>query len=102
MALRGKLLITALILVIIGLVGMFAIDSRGPEPDFVCVEQGEPSSGFTDLENDECPISIESFNEWSDWNSQPRVSAIIGITVVIVGLGVGVTGLITGRKKGTK
>lgn len=102
-SLRGKLLIAALVLLILGFVGMFAIDTRGPEPDFVCVEEGHPSSGFTDLENDECPISIESYNEWREWKNQPRPTAVIGLGLVVVSLGLGVTGLIVGRrKKGTE
>lgn len=77
--------------------GVVAFVLQPGPPDPVCVEQGTPSSGFEDSESG-CPISMESFEEISDYNSAPKPFRIAGLLLVVVGLAVGVVGLVKGRR----
>jgi hypothetical protein len=92
---KKKLLLVAAALVVLGAV-LMALPRFG-EPDLVCVSEGEPSSGFADADQGDCPVSIESYNEYAEWNSGPVWTRIGGLVLVVGGLGVGVTALVRGR-----
>lgn len=90
---RAKFLLVGAGLVVLGLVVMFFVDSRGPEPELVCVSESADSSGFADEDQGNCPVSIDSYDEWSEWNSSPRWSAVGAVALVLAGVVVGVIGL---------
>jgi hypothetical protein len=85
MATKAKLLVAAAALVVVGILLIFL--QPGP-PAGECVAEGEPSSGFVD-DDSGCPISIESYEEISDYESAPKPFRIAGLLVVVIGLGVG-------------
>ena len=92
---KKKLLLVAAVMVVLGAV-LMALPRFG-EPDLVCVSEGEPSSGFADADQGNCPVSIESYHEYAEWSSGPVWTRIGGLVLVVGGLGVGVTGLVRGR-----
>lgn len=98
-----KLLIVALVLILGGGLAAAFGDTRGPEPELVCVSENGPTSGFTDSSQGDCPVSIESFNEWSDWYSAAQPVKGVGVIVAGVGIvlagGVGVTALVQKSRK---
>ncbi len=67
-------------------VALFALQPGPPEP--VCATDPNVTSGFTDPEQD-CPISIESFNEIREHKTSPKLFRIFGVGVAVVGLIVG-------------
>jgi len=97
MSTRAKLLIAALGLVIVGLISVFAIDPRGAEPELVCVKEGQPFSGCRDSEQNNCPVSDESYAQWSDWDSQGRWTAGLGGILIVGGVAVGVVSMMKRR-----
>lgn len=87
-----KLLIVAVVLILGGVLAMAFGDTRGEAPAVECVAEGMPSSGFVDDDQGGCPISVESWNEYAEWLTQPRPVILAGglATLAGVGLGVGV------------
>ena len=98
-----KLLIVALVLILAGGLAAAFGDTRGPEPELVCVSENGPTSGFTDSSQGDCPESIESYNEWADWYSAAQPVKGVGVIVAGVGIvlagGVGVTALVQKSRK---
>ncbi len=91
------LLAAAAVLVVLGVV-LMVMPTPG-EPELVCAPAGAPSSGFADGDQDDCPVTIESANEYNDWASGPRWDNIAGLVLVVVGLGTGVVALVTARRR---
>lgn len=87
---KMKLLIVAIVLILGGGLAMAFGDTRGEEPQLECAPEGEATSGFVDHDKDDCPISIESWNEYSEWRSQPQPVKIAGLFAGVVGVGLGV------------
>ena len=91
-----RLLAVAAALVVVGVVVILL--QPGP-PEAECVPEGTPSSGFVDTDKD-CPISQESWDEISEWNSSPKPFRIAGALLVLVGIVTGVVALVVGRRRG--
>lgn len=83
---RTKFLAIAGVLVLLGVVVIFL--QPGP-PDPECVPEGTPYSGFVDDESG-CPISTESMEKITDYESSPKPVRIVGLLIILVGLGVAV------------
>jgi hypothetical protein len=97
---KKKLLLVAAVMLVVGIF-LMVLPSPG-EPALECVPEGQPSSGFRDADQDNCPVSIESYNDYAEWSSSPKWDNIGGLVLVLGGLGVGVTALVRGRSKRTK
>lgn len=87
---KKSALILAGALIVLGII-CFPLQNLG-KPDAECVPEGSPSSGFVDDESG-CAISIESWEEISDWNSGPKLFRIAGLILIVGGVGVGIYGL---------
>lgn len=85
-----KLLIVAAVLILGGALAVAFGDTRGEEPALECVAEGGPTSGFVDHDQDGCPVSIESWNEYADWLSEPQPVKAVGSLAVLAGVGLGV------------
>lgn len=94
MTMKMKVLVTSAILLVVGIAMVAFVDTKGPEPSFACAAEGTASSGFSDSSQGDCPVSIESFNEWSEWVGKPQIGKIAGLGVAAAGLVVGVVGLV--------
>lgn len=80
-------------------------DTRGEEPELLCAPEGEATSGFVDHDQDDCPITIESWNEYANWSSQLQPVKIIGLFATVagvgLGIGVGITAVVQKARKGS-
>lgn len=94
-----NLFVLAAALIVLG-IALIALPSPG-EPSLQCVSESAPSSGFTDADQDNCPVSIESMNKYSDWSSGPRWDNIAGLVLIVAGLGTGGAAVIRARRKRT-
>jgi hypothetical protein len=72
-------------LIVLG-IALFALQPGMPEPE--CATDPNVTSGFTDPEQD-CPISIESFNEIREHKTSPKLFRIFGVGAAAVGILVG-------------
>ena len=52
------------------LIAVSCIPPSGPEPEYVCVKNGQPSSGFKDTKKN-CPITSESLKAHMAWEEGP-------------------------------
>lgn len=95
---KMKLLIIAIVLILAGGLAVAFGDTKGEEPALECVEEGTPSSGFVDDDQGGCPISIDSWDEYADWLSQPQPIKIAGVFAGLAGvglaIGVGITAIV--------
>jgi hypothetical protein len=98
MSVKSKLLITAAAFIVVGALMVAFLDTKGPEPSFVCVTDGGATSGFTDSSQGNCPVSIESYNKWANWYSSPQIGKIAGLGIVVVGIVVGIVGIVKRSK----
>lgn len=87
----------AAVLVVLGVV-LMVMPTPG-EPDLVCAPEGAPSSGFADGDQDDCPVTIESMNEYNDWASGPRWDNIAGLVLVVAGLGTAGVAVVKARRR---
>jgi hypothetical protein len=86
-------------LIVIGVV-LMAVPTPG-EPKLQCVSQSAPSSGFTDADQDDCPVSVESYEEYAEWSSGPRWDNVAGLVLVVAGLGTAVVAGVKARRRPT-
>ncbi len=96
---KHKLLLVAGVMLLLGVI-LMVVPTPG-EPALECVSGDGPTSGFTDESQGNCPVSIESFNAYSEWSSRPKWDNIAGLVLVLGGVGVGVTALVRGRRSRT-
>lgn len=100
---KVKLLIIGIVLVLVGGLAVGFGDTKGEPPQLECVEEGMPSSGFIDYDQDDCPVSMESWNEYSQWRTQPQPIRVAGLLTGLAGvglaIGVGVTALVQQNRK---
>ena len=82
---KNQLFALAGVLVVLA-VALFLLPTPG-EPDLVCVANNAPSSGFVNEDKVDCPISTESFNEHTDWESKPKLDNIAGLVLIIGAIG---------------
>lgn len=101
MSIKKKLLLSSAALIVVGVLIAFFVNTKGTEPSFECAPADGPTSGFTDSSQNNCPVSIDSYNAWREWRKQPYYGRIAGLGVVTVGLVVGVVGLVKKSKKPT-
>lgn len=94
MTTKAKLLVTSGILIVVGVLMVVFLNTKGPEPTFVCTTGSGATSGFTDASQNNCPVSIESYKAWSEWYSKPQYGKIAGLGIAAVGIVVGVVGLV--------
>lgn len=85
MSVKSVVLVTGIVLIGVGTLMTVFLDTKGPEPSFVCAT-GQQTSGFTDSSQDNCPVSIDSYNKWRDWYGMPNYGKIAGLGVAAVGL----------------
>ena len=52
------------------LIAVSCIPPSGPEPEYVCAKNGQPSSGFKDTKKN-CPITSESLKAHVAWEEGP-------------------------------
>ena len=52
------------------LIAVSCIPPSGPEPEYVCAKNGQPSSGFKDTKKN-CPITSESLKAHIAWEEGP-------------------------------
>ena len=52
------------------LIAVSCIPPSGPEPEYVCAKNGQPSSGFKDTKKN-CPITSESLKAHMAWEEGP-------------------------------
>ncbi|ROR90767.1 hypothetical protein [Nocardioides aurantiacus] len=97
---RSKKLAIAAVLIVLGVI-LMVMPTPG-EPEVECADPGGPTSGFTDEDQGGCPISIESFREYTEWSSGPRWDNIAGLVLVVLGLGYGGVALIRKPKRATE
>ena len=92
------------LLLVLGVVSFVAQPVLDAKPDAECVKESSasngivPSSGFLDEEQDNCPISIESWKKIEDWNSKPKPFRIAGLVLVLAGLVTGGVAIVRGRR----
>lgn len=91
------LFIVGAVLIVLG-VALMVMPTPG-EPDVKCAPAGAPSSGLVDDDQGGCNVTIESANEWFDWNSKPRYDNIAGLVLTVVGLGTVGYGAVRRRKE---
>ena len=91
------LLAVGAVLVVLGVVLM--IMPTPGEPDMTCAPEGTPPSGVIDPSQDDCMVTPESADEYSEWASGPRWDNIAGALLLVVGLGTGVVGLVGARRR---
>lgn len=97
MSTKVKLFIVSAGLVIVGVPLLLFADTKGPEPMLVCAEKNGPTSGYMDKDQD-CPVSVESMQEWGEWSSKPQPVKIAGLFIGLVGIllaiGTGIAALV--------
>ena len=74
-------------------VGVLAFFLQPGAPDSECADDPNVTSGFVDEEKD-CPISIESWEEISDYESSPKLFRIAGLLLIVAGVIVGIVALV--------
>lgn len=87
-------------LILLG-IGVFMLQPAAPQGE--CVPEGEPYSGWMDPDQDNCPISEESYREILDWETSPKPFRMAGAGIALVGIGFGVAAgvkAVRGKKPG--
>ena len=98
MSASKRVLIFALVLLVVGAgaIGVSLIPASGEAPKYECVTDGSVSSGFSDPNQGDCPVTIESYEARSRWESQGWLgeSAYTVRKVAAGGVVLGIIGLI--------
>lgn len=64
---KTLLIVAGSLVVVAGmLIAVSCIPPSGPEPEYVCAKNGQPSSGFKDTKKN-CPITSESLKAHMAW-----------------------------------
>lgn len=101
MSTKKKFLLSSAALIVAGVLTVVIVNITSTEPSFTCAEDGKPTAGFTDNSQNNCAITIESYNAWLEWRKERQVYRNIGLGIAAVGLVVGVIGLVKKSKKTT-
>lgn len=68
---KTLLVVAGLLVVVAGvLIAVSCIPPSAPEPEYVCAQNGQPSSGFKDTKKN-CPITSESLKAHLEWEKGP-------------------------------
>lgn len=67
----------------IGLMALTFLPPTGQKPKFECVKKGEPSSGFSDSKQNNCPVSAESVKAVYQWRKGILGDATIAVRRVL-------------------
>ncbi|OMG24949.1 hypothetical protein BKH36_12425 [Actinomyces naeslundii] len=110
MSAAKRVLIFALVLLVagVGIIGISLIPASGSAPKYECVTDEPVSSGFSDPNQGDCPVTIESYEARARWESQGwlgesaypvRKVAAAGVVLGIIGLIAAGVMKVTQRKK---
>lgn len=61
-------------------------DTRGEEPALECVEDGIAPSESIDRDQ-HCEVTVTSWNEYAEWQSQPQSIRAVGLLAGVAGVG---------------
>ncbi|MDO5082103.1 hypothetical protein EII34_03220 [Arachnia propionica] len=84
--------LVAAVLLVVG-IGLISVRQLGPAPEVTCLEEGQPTSGFS-LERDgkPCPLSVEDFNRYWHWQNKSALPLRwVGLGLAAVAIGTAVT-----------
>ena len=83
---------------------MMSVPHLGPEPEYTCLEEGQPSSGFSiEVDGRECALSSSDFEAyWEYEHKSARPVRIAGLGVAVLGIGTFVTGIVVGVRRRKK
>ena len=107
MSAAKRVLIFALVLLVagVGIIGISLIPASGSAPKYECVTDEPVSSGFSDPNQGDCPVTIESYEARARWESQGWLGesaypvAAAGVVLGIIGLIAAGVMKVTQRKK---
>lgn len=110
MSAAKRIFIFALVLLVsgVGVMAISLIPPSGSGPKYECVTDEPVSSGFSDPEQGDCPVTIESYRDRTQWESQGwlgeiaypiRKAAAAGVVVGFIGLIAASVVKVTQRKK---
>lgn len=88
--------IVGLVLIIVGIL-LMVLPLGGSAPALKCAEDvpGEipQLSGVVDPEQNNCAVTLESYQEYRDYETGPKPFRIAGLVVTVTGVGVAASGL---------
>ena len=81
--------------------GLISVQHLGPAPDVTCLEEGQPSSGFSvEVNGEKCLLSVEDFEAvWDYENNSARPVRLAGLGLVVVSIGFVVTGTVSAVRR---
>ena len=81
--------------------GLISVRHLGPAPDVTCLEEGQPSSGFSvEVNGEECLLSVEDFQAvWDYEHNSARPVRLAGLGLVVVSIGLAVTGTVSAVRR---
>ena len=81
--------------------GLISVQHLGPAPDVTCLEEGQPSSGFSvEVNGEECRLNSEDFEAvWDYENNSARPVRLAGLGLVVVSIGFVVTGTVSAVRR---
>ena len=81
--------------------GLISVQHLGPAPDVTCLEEGQPSSGFSvEVNGEECLLSVEDFQAvWDYEHNSARPVRLAGLGLVVVSIGFAVTGTVSAVRR---
>lgn len=81
--------------------GLISVQHLGPAPDVTCLEEGQPSSGFSvEVNGEECRLNSEDFEAvWDYENNSARPVRLAGLGLVVVSIGLVVTGTVSAVRR---
>ena len=80
---------------------LISVQHLGPAPDVTCLEEGQPSSGFSvEVNGEKCLLSVEDFEAvWDYENNSARPVRLAGLGLVVVSIGFVVTGTVSAVRR---
>ena len=81
--------------------GLISVQHLGPAPDVTCLEEGQPSSGFSvEVNGEECRLNNEDFQAVWDYENKSAVPLhIAGLGLAVVSIGFVVTGTVSAVRR---
>lgn len=88
---KKKILIISPIILVLGIVfiSIANLNFKGKEPELECVKnEMSASSGFSNPEKNNCPVTVESMNRWAEWKKQTpgqKILRKLGQVMIVAG-----------------